>query len=275
MPVDTKRSWKRKKRNSSGDPEEFRATLGEHLEELRDRLIKCALFIMLGWIAGWFLQPYVYEFVDGYIKANWKPPKDVDIKEVFGHVSEPFMLKLKLSFMIGLAFAIPILIWQLWQFVAPGLREKERKPFKIVLPASLFLFALGAYFCWLIIPAALNFFLLYLEDFKGAALYQDVGTLVFFVLKMMLAFGVGFQLPLVVFILGKVGIIGPDVMIRYWRQATIAIFLLSAVLTPSQDIFSMMMMAVPLSLLFALSVFAVRFTTRRGVSSVPELNDLD
>ena len=115
----------------------------------------------------------------------------------------------------------------------------------------------------------------YLEDFPGSALYQEPGALVFFVLKMLLAFGVGFQLPLLVFILGKVGIIGPDVMIRYWRQATVAIFLLAAVLTPSQDIFSMMMMAVPLSLLFALSVFAVRVTTRRGISSVPELNDLD
>lgn len=275
MPLDTKRSWKRRKRSSSGEPEEFRATLGEHLEELRDRLIKSAVAVCLLWVVGFYLEPYVYGYLNGYIESNLVKPKGAEIKYVFGHITEPFMLQLKLGFMIGIAFAVPYLVWQLWGFISPGLKPNEKKPVKMVVPASIFLFALGSFFCWIIIPPALNWFLSYLEDFKGAALYQDVGSLVFFALKMMLAFGIGFQLPIVVFLLGKLGIVGPDVMMRYWRQATVAIFFAAAVLTPSQDIFSMMMMAIPLSLLFALSVFAVRITTRRTISSSPELNDLD
>lgn len=275
MPVSTRRAWKSRKRNSSGDPEEFRASLGQHLEELRDRLIKCAVFVSIGWLVGWYLQTPAYELLDTYIRNNLRPPQGADVREVFSHITEPFMLKLKLAFMLGLGLTIPLVVWQLWLFVAPGLREKERKPFRIVLPVSTLLFLMGVFFCWIIIPPALNFFIAYLADFPRAALYQEPGALVFFVLKMLLAFGVGFQLPLVVFLLAKIGIIGPDVLTRYWRQATVAIFVLAAVLTPSQDIFSMMMMAIPLSLLFAISVFAVRVTSRGTISSVPELNDLD
>jgi sec-independent protein translocase protein TatC len=275
MPVDTKRSWKKKKRNSSGDPEEFRATLGQHLEELRDRLIRIALYLVVGWVIGWILQEPVYDYLDSYIKRNLVVPPGVKIIEIFLHATEAFLLKLKLAFMIGLGLSTPLLIRELWGFVSPGLKPNERKPFKFVFPVSILLFGIGAFFCWIIIPPALNFFLAYVADFHGAELHQEVGTLIFFVLKMMLAFGVGFQLPLVVFILGKVGIVGPDVMVRYWKQATVAIFFLAAVLTPSQDIFSMLMMALPLSFLFAVSVYAVRLTTRKTVSSVPELNDLD
>lgn len=275
MPVDTKRSWKKKKRNSSGEPEEFRATLGQHLEELRDRLIRVAIYVIVGWVIGWFLQEPVYAYLDGYIKRNLDIPKDLKVIEIFLHISEAFLLKLKLAFMIGIALVTPLVIRELWGFVSPGLKPNEKKPFKFVLPLSALLFGLGAFFCWIIIPPALNFFIGYVGDFRGAELHQEVGALVFFVLKMMLAFGVGFQLPLIVFILGKVGIIGPDVMVRYWRQATVAIFLISAVLTPSQDMFSMMMMALPLSILFVISVLAVRLTTKKSISSIPELNDLD
>jgi sec-independent protein translocase protein TatC len=275
VPVDTKRSWKRKKRNSSDDPEEFRATLGEHLEELRDRLIKSAVFVMLAWVAGFYLEPTVYAYMDHYITSHLEIPKGVEYKVVFDHITAPFMLQLKLGFIIGLCLSVPYLIWQLWAFISPGLRAKERKPFRVILPVSVFLFFLGAFFCWIIIPPALNFFAGYVEDFQGAGLYQEAGALVFFTLKMLLAFGVGFQLPLVVFMLGRLGIIGHDVMLRYWRHATIVIFTASAILTPSQDIFSMMMMAIPLSILFALSVFFLKLTMRKSISSVPELNDLD
>ena len=99
--------------------------------------------------------------------------------------------------------------------------------------------------------------------------------MVFFILKMMLAFGIGFQLPLLVFVLGKLGLVGPDTMVQYWRQATALIFVASAILTPSSDAFSMLMMAVPLTLLFLLSIMAVRITTRNSGSSSDELDDLD
>ncbi|MCO5296198.1 MAG: twin-arginine translocase subunit TatC [Fimbriimonadaceae bacterium] len=264
-------------RNSSEDPEEFRATLGEHLEELRDRILRILLIIVAGWVLGWFIEPPLYTALSQLVRDS-VPPKLLEAgvySEAFRNATEPFMLKFKLSFMLGLGITLPFLVMQLWGFVKPGLRPSERKPLALMAPFSVVLFAIGMFFCWLILPSAFQWFFSYIEEFPGTQMIQEPGTMVFFILKMMMAFGIGFQLPLIVFMLGKVGLIGPDTLVQYWRQATALIFFAAAILTPSQDAFSMLMMAVPLSLLFILSVMAVRFTTRNSGSSSPELDDLD
>jgi sec-independent protein translocase protein TatC len=131
-------------------------------------------------------------------------------------------------------------------------------------------------FCWFSLPSAFIWFTSYFDEFPGAGLNQDPGVLVSFTLKMLLAFGVGFQLPLVVFVLGKIGLLSPDTLVRNWRQATVAIFLVSAIVTPSNDPLTMLMMAVPLSLLFVISVYAVRWTTRKQLREADKvLDDLD
>lgn len=265
------------KRNSSDDPEEFRATLGEHLEELRDRLLRILLIITGGWVVGWFIEPPLYTTLSNLVR-DAVPPNLLEAgvySEAFRNATDAFMLKFKLSFMLGLGLTLPLLVLQLWGFVKPGLKPSERKPLRFMAPFSVVLFAIGAFFCWLVLPSAFQWFFSFMEEFPGTKMIQEPGTMVFFILKMMMAFGIGFQLPLVVFMLGKVGLIGSDTLVQYWRQATAMIFLAAAILTPSQDAFSMLMMAVPLSLLFILSVMAVRFTTRNSRSSSPELDDLD
>lgn len=272
MPVLSKRKDS-SKRNSSGDPEEFRASLGEHLEELRVRIIRIVVLLALGWVAGWFLEPFVYEALKNLATSHLQVPKGVDVKEAFRSFEGAFMLKLRVSFAVGIVLVFPFIVLQLWGFVAPGLKSNEKAPFRVIAPISVLLFAIGAFFCWMIIPSAMNWFISYLEEFQGTALYQEPGTLVFFILKMMLAFGVGFQLPLIVYFLGKIGILGPETLSRYWRQATVIIFFGAAILTPSNDMFSMLMMAVPLTLLFFISIAAVRLTNRGKRAS--ELDELD
>ncbi|MCA1947409.1 MAG: twin-arginine translocase subunit TatC [Armatimonadetes bacterium] len=237
-------------------------SLGDHLEELRTRIIRSLLWLTVGWVIGWQIQPWLYDQLNAMIVANVKGP-GIDYKEVFRNATEPFMLKFRLSFLIGLILAFPFIVLQLWGFVEPGLRPHESRPVKRLAPVSVLLFAMGVFFCWFILPSAFKWFVSYLAEFPGTALYQEPGTLVFFVLKMLLAFGFGFQLPLVVFLLGKVGLLEPGLLIRYWRQAAVAIFTLSAIVTPSNDAFSMLMMAIPLTILFAISVWAVRLTSRR------------
>ena len=253
-----------KPRNESDDPEDFRATLVEHLEELRDRIVRALLFLGIGWVIGWYLEAPIYARLNGIVTdaIRHRLPPGTRYETVFQQATEPFFLKLKLSFMIGLVIAFPFIVLQLWGFIAPGLKRNERNAVRSVAPASVFLFALGVAFCWVIIPSAFTWFTSYVEEFPGTALLQEAGTMVFLVLKLLLAFGVAFQLPLVVFVLGKLGLLSPETLISNWRQATVAIFVIAAVVTPSNDIFTMLMMAVPLSLLFVLSVYAVKYTTK-------------
>jgi sec-independent protein translocase protein TatC len=267
---------KRQKRNSFDDPEEFRATLGEHLEDLRDRILKSVGLLALGITAGWFLEPWLYSFLNGMAEGAIKPalPPGAEYKEVFRNLTEMFMLKLRLSAMIGLVLAFPFIVLQIWGFIAPGLKPSERKPLRLMAPFSVGLFALGATFAWIVLPAAFRWFVSFLGAFGSASLYQEPGSMIFFALKMIFAFGFAFQLPLFVFLMGKLGLLSADVMLKYWRQATVAIFFVSALITPGADPFSMLLMALPLVLLFVLSVYAVKYTSRLEKRD-PILDDLD
>ncbi len=255
------------------DPEDFRATLTEHLDDLRQRIVRIVLLVAGGWVAGWFLWPTVYAHLyEGAIK-NLVLPEGVVITVAFNTLTDPFMLQLKLALYIGLIVTLPLSIHQLWGFVAPGLKKTERRPVAMMAPVSLGLFLLGAFFCWLIIPTTMQWFVGFTANFEGAAIRQDPALLIFFILKMMLGFGIGFQLPLIVYGLGALGLLSSETLMQYWRQATVFIFFISAVLTPSSDPISMLVMAIPLALLFMVSVYAVNMVQgkkRRVASDVDD-----
>ncbi len=249
------------KRNSSVlDPEEFRAPLVDHLEELRTRIVRSLMFLVAGWVAGWFIEPWLYRTIDTLVRSSI--PKHIQYTDAFHSITEPFMFRLKLSFAIGIALAIPFIVLQLWGFVAPGLKPNERKPIQIAAPISALLFVLGAFVCWQVLPPAFEWFAGYLEQYPNTQLIQKPQEIVFFTVKMITAFGVGFQLPIIVFILAKVGILGPDTLKHYWRHSVVFIFFASAALTPSGDPISLIMMAVPLTILFLLSIMAVTMTSK-------------
>jgi sec-independent protein translocase protein TatC len=263
-----------KQRNSPEDPEEFRATLGEHLEELRSRIIRSVAVLFIGFVLGWFIQPYFYNAVQPVVEAAIQRglPEGSEYREVFSDVTQPFMLTLRLAFLIGLVLAFPIIVLELWGFVAPGLKPSERKPIARMAPFSVVFFALGVVCCWFAVPSVFQWFGSYLGNFEGTALYQEPGRMLFFALRLALAFGVGFQLPLVVFLLGKVGLLTPATLFQYWRHAAAVIFIVSAVVTPA-DVFSMLVLAVPLFILFIASALAVKFFVKPQHDE--ELNDLD
>ncbi len=258
--------WKRRKRNSPNDPEEFRLTLVEHLEELRNRVIRCLVILMAGWVAGWFLEPIIFGNLQAMIHRTVDPvaiAKHFDFKYVFNSATEPFMFKFKLSLIIGLILTFPFLILQLWAFVEPALKPTERKPFRVAAPLSLVLFALGAGFCWMIIPNAIGWFATYLEEFPGTALYQSVPDLVFFTMKLLLAFGIGFQLPLIVYALNALGMLETETLMKNWRKATFVVFAVSMIVTPSNDFFTMLSMAIPVSVLFLITIVVVKIASKR------------
>ncbi len=259
-------------RNSSDTPEELRATLGQHLEELRVRLFRIVAILAGGIAIAWWYEPYFYDQLNNL--AAQGIPEGVKYKEAFRSITEAFFLKLKLSLYISLVGTLPLTVMQLWGFIAPGLRPNERRPLKIVVPISTLLFLFGAWLAWFITPITIGWFVDFVKEFPGVEVIQEPAFLIFFIVKMMIAFGIGFQLPLVVFFLTKVGIITPDALMRYWRQSTLGVFVAAAIITPSGDPFTMLLMAVPLTTLFFASVIAAKITSRKSARS-DELNDLD
>lgn len=249
-----------KPRNSSEDPEEFRATLVEHLDELRTRIFRIAALLLVGWIAGWYLQPFVYAELDGLVHRSLP---NIEFKTIVLDLTGPFMLKLRFSFVLGLMLVLPFVALQLWGFVAPGLKPSEKRPLKIVAPLSVLLFALGVTMCWIALPNVFAFFASFLADFQGTELHQEQGKLIFFTLKMLGAFGLAFQLPLILYFLVRIGVLTPETLSSYWRQAIVVIFIFAGIITPDPSLFSMLMMAVPMTLLFFATIFFVKVAARK------------
>ena len=262
------------RRNSSDDPDEFRLSLVEHLEELRTCIIRCAWVLMLLWIviAAFNFDGFLVKKVISQVKLL--VPKGTSVDFVFPHLVAPFMVHMRLSFQLALVIAAPFLVLQLWSFVAPGLKASERAPLQKIAPFTVLLFATGVFFCWQILPAAYGWFLGYVPDYGEAKLMQDISMLVNFRFMMLLAFGLGFQLPVLTWVLSKVGVITPTFIKRSWRQLSVGIFILSAVLTPSNDIFSMLMMAVPLTGMFAATAGVILLNAKNAPRD-PLLDDLD
>ena len=223
--------------------------------------------LVVGWIVGWQIQPSLYNAMEGRIDKSVlerlsHSNSHTQYQTVVHSAPEFFMLKLKLSFYIALVLCLPYVILQIWSFIAPALKPNEQKPFKRLAPSSAFLFLLGAGFAYAVVPAMFSWFASYADDFPGVNLLQEAGSQLFLVVKMMLAFGVAFQLPIIVYGLGLAGVLTADTLLKYWRHGASAIFLIAAVVTPSNDPFSMLMMAIPLTALFIGSVYAVKFMER-------------
>ena len=251
---------------------ELRATLAEHLEELRGRIFRIAGAILVGTTAGWFLFEPVYRYFDKIARSQI--PKGVVYEPAFTNFTTMFFLQLKLSFYIGLMVVIPYAVWELWGFIRPGLKPHERRPLKTIVPLSTFLFFLGAFLAWAILPVTINWFFSFSSSFPGTRIMQDPELMIMFQAKMLVAFGAGFQLPLVVFFLTRIGIISPKTLMRYWRQSTIGVFIAAAVITPSGDIPTMLAMAVPLTILFFITILAANYK-QKGKKDEDFLDDLD
>lgn len=240
--------------------EEPKATFMEHLEELRKRIFRALVYIMLGWALAFALTPYVYDFLAAPLLAT----KPEGAKFIFTHATEPFFLKFKLALVLGLILVMPLVMREVWGFIAPGLTKQERRAVKLIAPFSAVLFFAGVALGYYVLPAAFNFFLSYLDDYPEAQLFQNPAQYVTFVVKMMFAFGLGFQMPVVLMFLAQVGLATPETMWKYWRQAILIIGLLAALLTPSGDAFSMLAIGLPMVFLYFLSIVLVgRIAKRR------------
>ena len=250
-----------------GPESDVRMPLTAHLEELRTRLIRAILATAAGGLLAWLVIERLVAFLLAPLQAL-RPEQSLIIGT---GVTEAFFTKLKVAVIAGIFLASPVIFFQAWRFVAPGLYEREKRvAFPFSMAASVFFIA-GAAFCyWLVFPVAFRFFL---DEFAsiGIAAQIRVSEYLSFASRMLLAFGVTFELPVVTFFLARMGIVTHRTLIAWWRYAIVTIFVVAAVLTPGPDVASQMLMAAPLLVLYVLSIGVAYMVARSAPADASTL----
>ena len=227
----------------------------DHLEELRWRLIKSlAAIVVLSFVA--------FYYSDYLFKALWYPLNHAvpELKIHYFKVTEGFTTRIKLAIVGGAAGASPIVFYQLWKFVLPGLYDREAKVVMPIVFASTFFFFLGTVFCYFVLlPYGLNFF--YTQAPAGTEPTLMMSDYLSFILTLLLAFGAVFQLPVIAFFLGRIGLISSSFLAKGRRYAAVIIAILAAIITPP-DVISQLGIGVPLYILYEISIIVVKLTGR-------------
>jgi sec-independent protein translocase protein TatC len=238
--------------------DEKRAELVDHLSELRARLIRVVIYLVVGTVVAWFLYDQIFSLLTRPMVATIK---HLDSKFLLTSFTEAFMIRMQICMVSGIIVTCPLIIMELWGFVAPGLTPSERRPIEWVAPLSALLFVLGVALCYLIMPVAFEWFASYIP--KNAELRPSMQASVFFTVKMLLVFGLLFELPIVLMLAAKIGIVDSRMLKENWRVAIVLVCIVAAIATPSNDALTMLMAAVPVAFLYFLGIFLVRITERK------------
>lgn len=230
----------------------------EHIKVLRKVLIISAYAVALGTIIGWFLSDLGFAFLA-------RPVVQLDkISFITTTPMEPVLVKIKVALVIGIVFALPILMWQIWGFVLPALKQNERKVLYLVVPSSILLFIGGAAFCFFfVLPVGIKFLLLAGSGGVASTPFVTKTSYLSFILTFLLTFGLVFQLPIVLLILVRIGLVSPKTLAKKRRWALFIIIILAAVLAPTPDLFTQALMAGPMYMLYEISIWLGYLAVRK------------
>ncbi len=232
-----------------------RMSFMEHLGELRTRLMRGLLALLVG--LGIAL-PFSQQIMD-YLA---RPARLTNHNLVFLSLTEAFWVQMKIGVIVGLFIASPAILWQVWRFISPGLHAHEKKyaaPF--VLIGSLLFVGGGVFALKVVTPFAIQFLLSY--ERPGLQAMISIGGYIDFLLKFTLAFGLVFELPLVITVLARLGIVTPRMLAKNRKYAILGAFIAGAVLTPTPDMFNQTLMAGPLIVLYEVGIICARIFARR------------
>ena len=233
--------------------------LREHLRELRNRLVKAGIAIMLGAVAGWFIYDPLLTALTAPITAHKVGGGITGIN--FSGAVDPFNIKLRISVMTGVVIASPVWLYQLWSFIVPGLTKREKRYAIGYVAAAVPLFLAGVGLAWLVLPNALHFFFS-LTPTNGSNLINANDYLTF-VTQIILAFGIAFVIPLMLVALNMVGIVSALTLAKGWRVAVFLTFLFAAIASPTPDAGSMLALAFPMVGLYMVAVGVCWLNDRR------------
>ena len=246
--------------------DESRMTLVEHLTELRDRIIKIVIAVVLGMVVSFILYPQIFDFLLAPYKEIAEQGNTVgDGKLLILDPLEGFGVRMRLAAYGGIALAMPVILWQIWQFVTPGLYPHEKRYAVPFVVSALVLFLLGAGLAYYTLPRALEF----LVSIGGDELVTAFAPGKYFTLitYMMLAFGIGFEFPILLVFLQLAGLVSVQALRSARRYAIVGICVLVAVITPSGDPISMLMLSVPMVIFYEASIVAGRLIERRRAAT--------
>ena len=242
------------------------STISGHLKELRSRLIKSILFLLVSFIFCYIYADKIYAFLlDPYVQATIDDP--MQRRMIFTALHETFLTYLKLAFFSAFCISFPIILLQIWKFIAPGLYKNEKLALLPFLVATPILFILGGMLVYyLIMPMAIKFFLSFetLASSFGMAIQLEakVNEYLSLITRLIFAFGLSFQLPVLLTLLGKVGFINSDYLKKRRKYVVVIIFTVAAILTPPDPI-TQIGLALPLLLLYELSIYTVKMVEKK------------
>ncbi len=229
-------------------------TLVQHFSELRRRILWVALIFVLAFAGGWYVAPVLQDFLTAPLLSVWG-----DGTLLYTGVSDGFMIRFSLATMFALIVVLPIILWHVWAFVAPGLKKDERRLIWPLLVASPLLFLAGAGFAfYFLFPVVFRFFVELNQSAPVPSVLLPVARdYLAFAIGMLKVFGVAFQFPLLMILLNKIGILSRSAVLRMRRYAIVLIVVAAAILTPP-DVVSQVMLALPMWVLFEISILFMR-----------------
>jgi len=223
-------------------------TFLEHLDELRKRIFYSFIALIIAVIPAWFFSKDIYKILSRPVN-QFLPPGE---KQVFLSLPEPFMLYIKVSFLTAIFATSPFIFFQLWKFVAPGLYKREKKYVIPFVFFTTFFFTAGALFGYFIVfPFACRFFLQQGAEFKAMITIDQYFKLV---LRLLLAIALVFELPTLVFFLSRIGLVSSRWMLRNFKYAVLAVFVIAAIITPTPDMLTQSIIAVPMLVLYGIGI---------------------
>ena len=241
-------------------------SFSSHLVELRTRLLNSLIFIFVIFIVSYIFAEHIYNFlVDPY--ANAVKNTDGSRRLIFTALHETFITYIKVAFFSAIFLGSPVLLIQIYKFIAPGLYNNEKKAILPYLISTPILFLLGGLLVYyLVMPLAIKFFLSFETLGSNTTLpiqlEAKVNEYLSLIMRLIFAFGISFQLPILLNLLARIGVVNSDYLKTRRRYVIVIIFALAAILTPPDPI-TQVGLAIPLLLLYELSIFTVKFTERK------------
>jgi sec-independent protein translocase protein TatC len=242
--------------------ENYKMSLTDHLMELRKRLVRSVIILLVGFGVCYYYKDYVFEIITRPL-VNALPKNSYLI---YTGLTEAFFVYMKLAFFASLIITSPFIVYQIWKFISPALHSKEKK---YVIPFVFFsslLFVSGVLFGYYIaLPPAFEFFVSFNNQYLQAMI--SFSNYISLFVTFLLGFGLSFELPVFIFFLAKFGIVNVQMLSKNRKYAILLIFIVAAILTPSPDALSQILMAIPLMFLYEVSIFVAKFAVKKKTDS--------